>query len=99
MVQNPKATILTYNLYEHEDKQGCPCHGLHDTSGETRSFHNTKLSRDIISYVGNCFCYVLVDSVSKMHIKKHVNLDAIADDRDLFLSRIFFVNIYHCLSK
>lgn len=100
MVQNPEAAILTYNLYEHEDKQGWPCHGLHDTSGEARSLHKPKLSRDIVSYVESCFFLeVPVDSVCKMHINKHINLDATARDRDFFLSRKDVANIYCRLSK
>ena len=42
---------------------------------------------------------VLVDSVCKIHIKKHVNLDATARDRDFFLSRADVANIYCRLSK
>jgi hypothetical protein len=32
MVQSPNIEILTYNIYEHEDENGWPCHGKHDTS-------------------------------------------------------------------
>jgi hypothetical protein len=46
----------------------------------------TTLSRDIVSYVESCFFLeVPIDSVCKMHIKKHVDMDSTTRDRDLFL--------------
>ena len=39
MVQDPDVAILTYNVYDHEDGEGWPCHGQHDTLGEVRSMH------------------------------------------------------------
>ena len=39
MVQDPDIAILTYNVYDHEDGEGWPCHGQHDTLGEARSMH------------------------------------------------------------
>ena len=55
MVRSPHITILTYNMYEHEDEQGWPCHGQHDTSGNARTLHKPNLSRDIVSYVESCY--------------------------------------------
>jgi hypothetical protein len=55
MVQNPNVAILTYNVYDHEDGNGWPCHGQHDTSGEARSMHKPRLSRDMVSYVESCY--------------------------------------------
>ena len=100
MVSNPDVAILTYNNHEHKDTQGLPCHGRHDTSGEPRSMHKTRLSRDIISYVESCFYFdVPVDSMCKMHINKHVDIDASNRDRDFFLCRKDVENIYNCLRK
>jgi hypothetical protein len=100
MVQNPNVAILTYNVYDHEDGNGWPCHGQHDTSGEARSMYKPRLSRDMVSYVESCyFLEVPVDSVCKMHIKKHVDMDATARERDFFLSRKDVVNIYNRLMK
>lgn len=100
MVSNPDVAILTYNNHEHKDTQGLPCHGRHDTSGEPRSMHKTRLSRDIISYVESCFYFdVPVDSVCKMHINKHVDIDATNRDRDFFLCRKDVENIYNRLRK
>ena len=96
MVSNPNVAILTYNNYEHKDTQGFPCHGRHDTLGEPRSMHKTRFSRDIISYVESCFYFDMpVDSMCKMHINKHVDIDATNQDRYLFLCRKDVENIYN----
>jgi hypothetical protein len=57
MVQSPNIEILTYNMYENEDENGWSYHGKHDTSGESRSKHKPRLSRDIVSYVESCFFF------------------------------------------
>ena len=50
-----------------------------DTSGDARSLHQPKLSRDMVSYVESCFFLdVPVDSVCKMHVKKYIDMDAAA---------------------
>lgn len=83
MVKDPEVAILTYNMYEHEDTRGWPCHGRHDASGEHRSMHKPRLSRDTVSYVESCFSWdVSADSVYKMYNKKHVDMDAA--DRDKY---------------
>jgi len=46
---NPRYNILTYNMYEHEDEEGLPCHGKHDTSGEPRPMPKPRLSRDMVT--------------------------------------------------
>ena len=100
MVRSPNITILTYNMYEHEEEHGWPCHGQLDTSGNARTLHKLKLSRDIVSYVESCyFLGVPPDSVYKMHVKRHVDMDVATRDRDFFLSRKDIVNIYNRLSK
>jgi hypothetical protein len=100
MVQSPDIEILTYNMYEHEDENGWPCHGEHDTSGESRSKHKPRLSRDMVSYVESCFFLeVPIDTVCKMHIKKYVDMDVVDRDRDFFLCRKYVVNIYNRLMK
>jgi len=100
MVQSPEIAILTYNMSEHEDGEGWPCHGQHDTSCEARTLHKPKLSRDIVSYVESCFHMgVSIDSVYKLHVKRHIDMDAVARDRDFFLSRKDIVNIYNRLMK
>ena len=43
--------------------------------------------------------FVPVVSVCKMHIKKHVKLDATTQDRDFFLHTKYVLNIYSRLSK
>lgn len=48
MGQIHEIAIITYNTYEHEDSQGWPFHGQHDTSGHARSVHQPKLQ-------GTCF--------------------------------------------
>ena len=76
MGKYPKIAILTYNMYEHEDGQGWTCHGRLDTSGEARSMHQPRISRDIVSHVESCFYLdVPVESVCKMKIKKNINMD------------------------
>ena len=66
MVQSPHIEILTYNMYEHEDEQGWPCHGKLDTSGEVSTLHKPKLTNDIISYVGSFYLWgVYTDSTYK----------------------------------
>ena len=96
MVDNPEVAILTYNMYEHEDERGWPCHGQHDNSGDPRTLHRPKISRDIVSYVESCFSLgVPIDTVYKFHIKRHVDMDATIRDRDFFLSRKDIVNIYN----
>ena len=100
MVDNPDIAILTYNMYEHEDGEGWPCHGQHDTSHDARTLHRPKLSKDIIAYVESCFSQgVPIDTVYKIHIQRHVDMDATTRDRDFFLSRKDIVNIYNRLSK
>lgn len=100
MVQIPEVVIITYNMYEHIDSKELPCHGQHDTSCHARALHQPKLSRDMVSYVGRCFFLnVPVDSFCKMHVKKYIDMDATARDRDLFLCRKYVVNIYYCLMK
>ena len=77
MVQSPHIAILTYNMYEHEDEQGWPCHGQLDTSGNARTLHKPKLSRDIVSYVESCyFLGVPPDSVYKMHVKRKKSINS-----------------------
>ena len=69
MVDNPDIAILTYNMYEHEDGEGWPCHGQHDTSGDARALHRPRISRDIVAYVESCFSLgVPIDTVYKIHI-------------------------------
>ena len=103
MVQSPHIAILTYNMYEHEDEQGWPCHGQLDTPGNARTLHKAKLSRDIVSYVESCyFLGVPPDLVYKMHIKRLVDIDAETRDRDFFLSRkdiILYYLIFKILNK
>ena len=66
MVDNPDIAILAYNMYEHEDGEGWPCHGQHDTSGDARTLHRPRLSRDIVAYVESCFSLVVpIDTVYK----------------------------------
>ena len=78
MVDNPNITILTYNMYEHEDEGGWPCHGQHDNLGDVRTMHRPKLSRNIVAYVESCFSLgVLVDTIYKFHIKRHVDMDVV----------------------
>ena len=100
MVQILEVEIISYNMYEHVDSQGSPCHGQHDTSGLVRVLHQPNLSRDMVSYVESCFSLdVPVDFVCKMHVKKYIDMDAAARDRDFFLCRKDVVNIYNCLIK
>ena len=100
MVDNPDIAILTYNMYEHEDGEGWPCHGQHDTSGDARTLHRPRISRDIVSYVEICFSMgVPIDTVYKIHIQRHVDMDTVTRDRDFFLSKRDIVNIYNRLSK
>ena len=88
MVQSPHIALLTYNMYEHEDEQGWPCHGKLDTSGEARTLHKPKPTKDIISYVESCYLLgVSIDSTYKMHIDMHVDMDPTVRDRDFFLFR------------
>jgi len=49
MVQILEITIITCNMYEHEDNEVWPCHVQHDTSGHARSWHQPKLSRGVVS--------------------------------------------------
>ena len=54
----------------------------------------------MFSNVESCFFLdVLVDSVCKMHVKKYIDMDVAARDRDLFLRRKDVVNIYNRLMK
>jgi hypothetical protein len=53
MVQSPDIEIPTYNMDEHKDENGWPCHGKHDTSGESRSMYKPSLSRDMVLYMEN----------------------------------------------
>ena len=100
MVQILEVAIITYNMYEHVDSQGLPCHGQHDTSSHARVLHQPKLSRDMVSYVESCFFLdVPVDSVCKMHVKKYIDMDAAAQDSDFFLCRKDVFNIYNRLMK
>jgi hypothetical protein len=100
MVQSPNIEILTYNMYEHEDENGWPCHGEHDTLGEYRSKHKPGLSRDMVSYMESFFVLeVPIDTVFKMNIKEYVDMDAVDRDRDFFLCRKDVVNIYNRLMK
>ena len=62
--------------------------------------HKIGLSRDNIYYVESCFYFdVLVDSVCKMNIYKHVYIDAKNCDRDFLLWRKDVENIYNRLRK
>ena len=66
MVQIPKITIITYNMYKHKYNQGWPCHGQDNTLGDARSMHQPKLSRGMVSNVESCFFLeVSIDSVCK----------------------------------
>ena len=87
-------------MYEHEDEQGWPCHGKLHTSGEARTLHNPKLTKDIVAYVESCYLLeVSIDSSYKMHIDKHVNMNPTVQDIDFFLSMKYIVNIYSCFMK
>eukprot|EP00253_Pinus_taeda_P028427 PITA_28427 len=100
MHEIPDRAILTFNIYEHEDGEGWACHGQGDTSGETRALLRPKLSRDIVGYVESCFFLgVPIDVVYRTHIKRHVDIDVVARDRDVFLCRKDIVNIYNRLAK
>jgi hypothetical protein len=100
VVQIPNIEILTYNMYESEYENGWPCHGKHDTSGESRYKHKPRLSRNIVSYVESFFFFeVCIDTVCKIHIKKYFDMDAIDRDRDFFLCRKDVANIYNRLMK
>ena len=100
MVQSPHIAILTYNMYEHEDEQGWPCHGKLDTSSEARTLHKPKLMKDIVAYVESCYLLgVSIDSTYKMQIDKHVDMDPTILYRDFLLSRKYIVNIYSRLMK
>ena len=100
MHEFPDRAILTFNMYEHEDREGWTCHGQCDISGETRALHRPKLSRDIVAYVESCFFLgVPIDVVYRTHIKIHVDIDVAARDRDFFLCRKDIVNIYNKLAK
>ena len=51
-------------MYEHEDENGWPYHGQHDTLGEYRSKHKPGLSRDMVSYMESFFVLeVPIDTV------------------------------------
>jgi len=94
----PRDNNFSYNMYDNEDGEGWSCHGQHDTLGDSRSMHMATLSRDIVSYVESCFFLeVPIDSVCKMHIKKHVDMDSTTRDRDLFLWKKYVVNMYNRL--
>ena len=100
MVNSPEIEILTYNNYEHNNTQGRPCHGIHDSLGDPRSMHKPRLSRDIVSFVESCFYFdVPIDSVSKIHINKHLDMDVADLDRYFFLSRKHVANIYAHFGK
>ena len=73
-------------MYDHEYGEGWPCHGKNDISGDARSLHKPRLSRDMISYVESCFfLQVPIESICKMHIKKYIDIDSRDRDRDFFL--------------
>jgi hypothetical protein len=98
--KDPKIAILTYNTYEHEDEEGWPCHGRHDKSGEARSLRKPRLSREIVSFVENCFFMeVPIDVVYEKHIQRHLDMDAEDRGRDFFLTRKDVANIYNRLMK
>ena len=44
----PNAAIITYNMYEHEDKDGWPCHGQSDRSNEPRVMYVPHFSREMV---------------------------------------------------
>ena len=96
MVKIPEIVIITYNMYEHVDRKGWPCHGQQDTSSHARVLHQPQLSRDIVSYLESCFFLDgPVDSVCKMHVKKYIDVDVVARDMDLLLCMKDVVNIYN----
>lgn len=100
MVDNPNIEILAYNMYEHEDKVGWPCHGQHDNSSDVRTMHRINISRDIVVYVESCFSLgVSIDTVYKFQIKRHVDMDVAARDSDFFLSKKYTINICNRMSK
>ena len=100
MVQDPDVAIITYNMYDHEDGQGWPCHGKRDTLGDDGPKTKPILSRDMMSYWESLFfLQVPSGSVCKMHIKKYVDIHATTRDRDFFLHRKDIVNIYNHLTK
>ena len=100
MFQRPDGAIITYNMYDHEDGKGWPCHGKKNTLGDDGPQRKPRLSRDMISYIESCFfLQVPIDSVCKMHIKKYIDIDATTRDRGFLLCRKDTINIYNCLAK
>jgi hypothetical protein len=54
----------------HEDEEGWPCHGRLDKSRRARSLRKSRLSREIVSFVENCFFMeVSIDVVYTKHIE------------------------------
>ena len=99
MVKNIEIAILTYNMYENENEEGWPYHGLCDTLPEARSMHKLRLSRDIVSHVESCLKREVLIDLVKMHIKKHLDMDATTQDRDFLLYKKEVVNMYNHLRK
>ena len=65
-------------MYEHEDENGWPCHGEHETSSESRSKNKPRLSRDMVSYMESFLVLeVPIDTVFKMNIKEYVDMEAV----------------------
>ena len=48
MAGKPNVAIITYNMYEHEDKDGWPCHRQFDRSSEPRMMYAPRLSREMV---------------------------------------------------
>jgi hypothetical protein len=98
--KDPNIEILTYNTYEHEDEEGWPCHGRLDKFGGARSLCKSRLSREIVYFVENCFFMdVSTDVVYQKHIEQYVDMDVEDHDRDFFLTRKDVANIYNRLMK
>jgi len=103
MAGKPNVAIITYNMYEHEDKDGWPCHGQSDKSNEPRVRYAPRLSREMVLSVEAMYEMGLsVDMVCERHMLEVreglFNVDN-ESTRDSFLTRRDVVNIFNRLGK
>lgn len=103
LVARPGVAIITYNLYVHEDKNGWPCHGILDRSGDPRARNAPRLPVEMVLSVEAMYNLGLpINVVYEQHILEVAEgrYDiCLKNNRDSHLMRRDIINICNRLVK
>lgn len=102
LVARPGVAIITYNLYVHEDKNGWPCHGKLDKSGDLRARNAPRLPAEMVLSVEAMYNLGLpINVVYEQHILEVAEgrYDGLKNNRDSHLMRRDIFNICNRLVK